>query len=265
MSRSVRCLAFVGAVLWGGLSLAHFLQAPSTGAPLIVPVKPATMAVIDPYSSKVERAGEPAAIKAELATEAGADSLLVAKFIAAPAPFAPAVVTEPEKPKMSQQAALPVAAPQPLPAVETVSIVGVQTPEEVAAARAQSAAGRKAKLAKAKAKARNAQMARERAARERFASNQQDQFYYGHQQQPYPPAFTSRQSSAPFATASAAAPAPKMADRKTRTAKAKAKKVTRYAASQPGQSRFGQSSTQAMPQVSAFAPQRSYGPFGRGW
>jgi hypothetical protein len=227
--------AFVGAALFGLLSLANFLLDPSTGATTVAsaPAKPVAVQH-DPRASKIERwRDEQAALKAAEQTRTSESAPLATRSTpepyrpvpastagtAAPQPTAPAKAAESE-PATAQLAAAPTT-----PTSETASIVGVETAEEAAAARAK-VAERKAKVAKAKAK--KERLARERALsgqqvagyggvpvagyfgapRERTAANQQDQYYYGQ-----------RGGSQQL--------------------------TTRYS--------------------SAYAPQQGYGPFGRGW
>jgi len=207
--------AFVGATLLGVLSLVNFLLDPSTGATQVaaVPAKRQIVVQHDPRASKIERwRDDQAALKAAEQSPTSQTAAAVAK--SAPEPQqASAVVLQAPAAKPVQAAAQPAQPTQPVqaatdpaprPAVEPAAaasnaIVGVETTDE-AAAKAEKA-DRKAKMAKAKA--RKERLARERGnndafagrytPRERYASGQQDQYYYGQRaQQP----FTTRYSSA---------------------------------------------------------------------
>ncbi len=205
--------AFVGAALFGLLSLANFLLDPSTGATSVAkaPAKPTVVAVQhDPRASKIERwRDDQVALKAAQQTQTSQNASLVTKSIAEPqqrpaqtatveqpspqpAPQVAAVAPEPAKPQ-------PAAAPEP----EMRAMVGTETTDEIAAARAAKVAEHKAKVAKAKV--RKERLARQATVRERYASNQQDQFYYGQRytnQQPfathYSSAFAPQPSFGPF-------------------------------------------------------------------
>ena len=218
--------AFVGATLLGVLSLANFLLDPSTGATQVaaVPAKRQIVVQHDPRASKIERwRDDQAALKAAEQTQTTASavaksapepqqaSALVMQTPAAkPAQSAPAA--KPAQPAQATQPAQPAApaqvavAPAPQPASESAAapnnpIVGTETTDE-AAAKAEKAE-RKAKVAKAKA--RKERIARERGyndaygnrdtPRERYASSQQDQYYYGQRAQQQQ-GFTTRYSSA---------------------------------------------------------------------
>jgi len=206
--------ALVGAALFGLLSLANFLLDPSTGAtPVASTPKPVIAVQHDPRASKIERwRDDQAALKAAQQTPATGSVTLAVKStpVATPARPTPeayrsesaavaqavAPVTQAAAPQPAEPVAAAQTEPKPQPviaAADTTAIVGVETAEEAAVARAQ-AAERKAKVAKAKAK--KERLAREQAAgQQRTASNQQDQYYYGQRgsgQQP----FTTRYSSA---------------------------------------------------------------------
>ena len=225
--------AFVGAALFGLLSLANFLLDPSTGATTVasVPAKPVAVQH-DPRASKIERwRDEQAALKAAEQTRTSESASLATRLTPEPyrpVPASTAGTAAPQPTPAASEPATPqpAAAPTTAPTTETASIVGVETAEEAAAARAAKVAERKAKVAKAKAK--KERLARERALggqqvagdggvpvagyfgapRERTAANQQDQYYYGQ-----------RGGSHQL--------------------------TTRYS--------------------SAYAPQQGFGPFGRGW
>jgi len=207
--------AFVGAALFGLLSLANFLLDPSTGATPVAtaPAKHTVAVLHDPRASKIERwRDDQAALKAAHQTQTSQNASLVTKSVVEPpqpattasikdvkpqtAPQLAAAAPEPAK---SQPVSEPAAAPAPAlaPAPETAAIVGAESTDEIAAAQAAKVAERKAKVAKAKA--RKERVARQQT-RERYASNQQDQFYYGQrQQQPlvtgYSSAFAPQQQS----------------------------------------------------------------------
>ncbi|HMK80715.1 MAG TPA: hypothetical protein VK438_13755 [Xanthobacteraceae bacterium] len=186
-----RYFAFVGAALLGVLSLVNFLLDPSTGATPVAsaPQKPALAVQHDPRASKVERwRDEQAALQAAQQTQTSVNASLVAKSTAEPAtPAATTAAPAKGAPQVAPVATQPAKAePAAAPPTETSAIFGVETPEEIAAARAAQAVERKARLTSklttrlAKAKARKERLARARATpREHFASNQQDQFYYG--------------------------------------------------------------------------------------
>jgi len=205
-----RYFAFVGAALFGVLSLINFLLDPSTGATPVAstPTKPALVVQHDPRASKVERwRDEQAALQAAQQTQTSVNASLVTKSTADTTPRPPAaasaattVAAAKPAPQVAPVAAEPAKpAPAAAPPAATSQIVGVQTPEEIAAARAASVpkvSGRRARLAKVKA--RNQRLARQRGTpSQRLASNQQDQFYYGQRQQPYS-AFAPQQSYGPF-------------------------------------------------------------------
>jgi hypothetical protein len=224
-----RYFAFVGVALLGLLSLANFLLDPSTGATNVgsTSAKPVIAVQHDPRASKIERwRDEQAALKAAQEPQPGENASLVTK--PAPEPDRPALAsaaaTAPRQPAQPVTAAAQseLATPQPAaaPATENASVVGVETAEEAAAARAAKLAERKAKLAKVKA--RKERLARERAAgqqvagnggvpvagyygaaRERTAANQQDQYYYGQRggaqlTTRYSSAYAPQQSYGPF-------------------------------------------------------------------
>ena len=200
--------AFVGVALFGLLSLANFLLDPSTGATAVAtaPAKQIVAVQHDPRASKIERwRDDQAALKTAHQTQTSQNASLVTKSVAEPAttatipqakpqpaPQVAAVAPEPAQPQ-------PAAAPAPAP--ESAAIVGAESTDELAAARAAKVAGRKAKVAKAKA--RKERLARQTLARDRYASNQQDQFYYGQRQQHplvthYSSAIAPQQSFGPF-------------------------------------------------------------------
>jgi len=217
--------AFVGVALFGLLSLANFLLDPSTGATPVakVPAKPAVVAVQhDPRASKIERwRDDQLALRSAQQTQTSQNASLVTKTVAEaprlapiatveqvneqakpqPAPQLAAIASEPVKAPPQPAAAV---APIPAPPPETAAIVGTESTDEIAARAATKVAERKAKVAKAKA--RKERLARQQTtSRERFASNQQDQFYYGQRntaQQPfathYSSAFAPQQSFGPF-------------------------------------------------------------------
>ncbi|MBV8835938.1 MAG: hypothetical protein JO000_05330 [Alphaproteobacteria bacterium] len=207
--------AFVGAALFGLLSLANFLLDPSTGATPVAtaPAKQTVAVQHDPRASKIERwRDDQVALKAAQQTQTTQNASLATKSVAEPprpmtTNTTTAAVEQPQPQPAPQVAAAapvpaqpqPAAAPTP-PAPETAAIVGAESTDEIAAARAAKVAERKAKIAKAKA--RKERLARQTTARERYASNQQDQFYYGRQQQPlvtnYSSAFAPQQSFGPF-------------------------------------------------------------------
>lgn len=205
--------AFVGAALFGLLSLANFLLDPSTGATAVAtaPAKQTVAVQHDPRASKIERwRDDQVALKGAQQTQTNQNASLATKSIAEPSrPMTTATIEQPKpQPQAAPQVAVgapepaqpqPAAAPTP-PAPETAAIVGAESTDEIAAARAAKVAERKAKVAKAKA--RKERLARQTVARERYASNQQDQFYYGRQQQPlvtnYSSAFAPQQSFGPF-------------------------------------------------------------------
>jgi len=286
----LKYFGLVGVVLWALVSLASFLLEPSTGATLAVATEPkSTIAIAhDPRASKIERwRDEQAALQAAAATKAGEQALFAARFTAQPGRFSPPARSEPERPQAARPAATIATAPAKLqPASEPVSIVGVPTAEEIAAARGHKAAERKVRLAKARA--RKERLAREQVAPKQVASNQQDQYYYGQRNQqpatPSSPGFQPQPSYGSFAGVrpNDAARAPEAAGARARVAKAKSTKKARtrearrtregaqqrYAARDNGSFGFGQHGgyqSTAMPRVSAFAPQQSYGPFGRTW
>jgi hypothetical protein len=205
--------ALMGAALFGMLSLANFLLDPSTGATTVASTpKPVIAVQHDPRASKIERwRDDQAALKAAQQAPAGGSVSLAAK----PTPVATSAARPTPEPYRSESAAVsaavteaapqpaePVAAaqtePKPQPviaAADTTAIVGVETAEEAAVARAAQAAERKAKVAKARAK--RERLARERATSQpRTASNQQDQYYYGQHSGPQQQPFTTRYSSA---------------------------------------------------------------------
>jgi len=201
--------AFVGAALFGLLSLANFLLDPSTGATPVAtaPAKQTVAVQHDPRASKIERwRDDQAALKAAHQTQTSENASLVRKSVAEP-PVTTASIT-PAKPQPAPQVAAaapepakPQPAAAPAPAPESAAIVGTESTDEIAAARAAKAAERKAKVAKARA--RKERIARLSAPRERYASNQQDQFYYAQrQQQPlvthYSSAFAPQPSFGPF-------------------------------------------------------------------
>jgi len=218
--------AFVGVALFGLLSLANFLLDPSTGATPVakVPAKPAVVAVQhDPRASKIERwRDDQLALRSAQQTQTSQNASLVTKTVAEaprlapiatveqvneqakpqPAPQLAAIASEPVK--APPQPAAAAVAPIPAPPPETAAIVGTESTDEIAARAATKVAERKAKVAKAKA--RKERLARQQTtSRERFASNQQDQFYYGQRntaQQPfathYSSAFAPQQSFGPF-------------------------------------------------------------------
>lgn len=225
--------AFVGAALLAVLSLANFLLDPSTGATQVAatPAQRSLVVQHDPRASKIERwRDEQAALKAAEQTQTGENASTATKStatkstvaaspaapvrtpVAAAATASPAVppaapaVQEPAAPASApvQKAAQkpqaePAAQPQPVAAVATdmTPIMGAETTDEQAA----KAAEHKQKVAKAKA--RKEKLARERdTARQRTASNMQDQYYYGQR--------AAVQSPQPFGThySSAYAPQP---------------------------------------------------------
>jgi hypothetical protein len=209
--------AFVGAALFGLLSLANFLLDPSTGATPVAkaPAKPTVAAVQhDPRASKIERwRDDQVALKTAQQTQTSQNASLVTKSVAEPPRPARTATVEQAKPQPAPQLAAVASVPTPAPppvataparAPETSAIVGTESTDEIAAARAAKLAERKAKVAKAKA--RKERLARQQqTARDRYASNQQDQFYYGQRnttQQPfathYSSAFAPQQSYGPF-------------------------------------------------------------------
>ena len=219
--------AFVGACLLGLLTLTNFLLDPSTGATNVAAPKPTVAIQHDPRASKIERwRVEQAALKAAEQTPAGENASLVNK--STPEPYRPASAAQAPAPQAVQavakvEPAQPHAAPAQMQSAEAPAIAGVETEEEAAAARAAKLAEDKAARI-AKAKVRKERLARERArsttetaaagdggvpvaghygyARERTASNTQDQYYYGQRAGGYQPppgsAFAPRQNYGPF-------------------------------------------------------------------
>lgn len=209
--------AFVGAALLALLTLVNFLLDPATVAANVATAPKSAVAAVqhDPRASKMERwRNEQAALRAAEQTRTAENASLVTK--SAPEPDRPAAVAPTVAPPQ------PVAEIQPIQtqpvalaqAPETTAIVGVETPEEAAqAAKLAKAKTRKAKLARERAKAEQ-QIAGDGgvpvgghygAARERSASNQQDQFYYGQRAGTVAPArgsafaYAPRPSYGPFA------------------------------------------------------------------
>src|SRR5689334_9481219 len=98
--------AFVGAALFGLLSLANFLLDPSTGATTVAsnPSKPVFVVKHDPRASKIERwRDDQAALKAAQQTQTSQNASSATKSIAEPVRAAPATVAEPAKPQPAPQ------------------------------------------------------------------------------------------------------------------------------------------------------------------
>jgi hypothetical protein len=223
MPSLLKYFAFVGAALFGLLSLVNFLLDPSTGATPVAtsPAKQTVAVQHDPRASKIERwRDDQAALSAAPQIQTSKSASLVTKSVAAApksaesaqsadrsklaTPLTTATIRDvkPQGPQLEgpqlaavasePQPATPAATPAPAP--ETPAIVGAESTDEIAATQAAKVAERKAKAAKARA--RKERVARQRdTTRERYASSQQDQFYYGQRggQQPF---FATRYSSA---------------------------------------------------------------------
>lgn len=227
--------AFVGTALLAIITLANFLLDPATGAkPVQVAAKTIPQVQHDPRASKIERwRNEQAALKAAEQQQTAENASVAVKSArpdqtgwVEPVQAPPAKTAEP-----APQATQAPPAPQPVqtavaePAMQTAEVAAPHDAD--AEARAAEAARLKVEKAKAE-KARKARLARERAkmqqqmatqdqgiqgsqgttffggARERTASNQQDQYYYGQRgsaaQPPRGPgyAFAPRQDFGPF-------------------------------------------------------------------
>src|SRR5215831_9210779 len=145
--------AFMGAALFGLLSLANFLLDPSTGATPVaaVPAKRQIVVQHDPRASKVERwRDDQAALKAAEQTQPSQTASVMTKAAPQPAqtsaPVVQTAATKPAQPAQPAPAAQPAQGPQlaavvpasqpaaePAPAASS-PIVGVETAEEAAAA-----------------------------------------------------------------------------------------------------------------------------------
>lgn len=227
MPSLLKYFAFVGTALLGLITLANFLLDPSTGATAVAtPPKPAVVVQHDPRASKVERwRNEQAALRASSQTQTGENASLVTKSeLAPPSPQqagltapVPTAASQPVPPTEPAVVAQPVAAE---PALQTADAAAAHDAE---AARAEAARA-KAEKAKAAKAARKARLARERArtdqlardnngaagpgqffssSQQRYASSQQDQFYYGQraaprEQAPQGYAYAPRPSFGPF-------------------------------------------------------------------
>jgi hypothetical protein len=203
--------AFVGMCLLGLLTLVNFLLEPSTGATNLTQPKPVVAVQHDPRASKIERwRTEQAALKAAEQAQSGENASLAAKSTVRPTPAVAAPVP-----------AVQPAQAEPAPVQQTAATEAAQpdtVAEQAEADRAAKLAEQKAKIARAKA--RKTKLARGRApaahvaaggaggtARDRTASNQQDQYYYGQRSSgsavasiySSPNAYAPRPSYGPFA------------------------------------------------------------------